>query len=173
MVARGILHGCIGECCSKEYPSVFANLGDKSIWNFIVGKSFAQTLVIDENIVGDDPQTLLIVLILVILILILAFIILFIWFKRKKDKKSNIVTETDSEVGEKLLDDQPQIVIVNTEKENDFEQSNDESDVEEDDTFKEVSLIRFPQKERQIPWNEGFASNNRAKMEALCPNANM
>ena len=175
MVARGILHGCIGECCSKEYPSVFANLGDKSIWNFIVGKSFAQTLVIDDNIVGDDSQTLLIVLILVILILILAFIILFIWFKRKKDKKSNIVAENDSEVGEKLLDDtnQPQIVIANTEKENDFEQSNDESDVEEDDTFKEVSLIRFPQKERQIPWNEGFASNNRAKMEALCPNANM
>ena len=176
MVARGILHGCIGECCSKEYPSVFANLGDKSIWNFIVGKSFAQTLVIDENIVGDDPQTLLIVLILVILILILAFIILFIWFlKRKRDMKSNIVAETDSEVGEKLLDDtnQPKIVILSTEKENDFEQSNDESDVEEDDTFKEVSLIRFPQKERQIPWNEGFASNNRAKMEALCPNANM
>ena len=169
MVARGILHGCIGECCSKEYPSVFANLGDKSIWNFIVSKSFAQTLVIDDKIVGDDSQTLLIVLILVILILILAVIILFIWFKRKKDKKSNIVAETDSEVGEKLLDDtnQQQIVIVNTEKEN------DDSDVEEDDTYKEVSLIRFPQKERQIPWNEGFASNNRAKMEALCPNANM
>ena len=58
MIARGILHGCIGKCCSKEYPSVFANLGEKSIWNFIVGKSFAQTLVIDDNIVGDDTDSL-------------------------------------------------------------------------------------------------------------------
>ena len=173
MVARGILHGCIGKCCSREYPSVFANLGDKSIWNFIVDKTSAQTFLIDDKIGGDDSQTLLIVLILVILILLLAFIILFIWFKRKKDKKSN-TTETDSEVGEKLLEDnQPKIEVVNTENENDLEQSNDESDVEEDDSFKEVSLIRFPQKEHQIPWNEGFVSNNRAKMEALCPNASM
>ena len=39
MVARGVLHGCIGACCSANYPSVFANLGDKEIWNFVQGKA--------------------------------------------------------------------------------------------------------------------------------------
>ena len=39
MVARGVLHGCIGACCSANYPSVFANLGDKEIWDFVQGKA--------------------------------------------------------------------------------------------------------------------------------------
>ena len=34
--ALGVLHGCIGECCSRAYPSVFANLGDDQIMNFII-----------------------------------------------------------------------------------------------------------------------------------------
>ena len=34
-IARGVLHGCIGTCCSMRYPSVFTNLDDKEIWNFI------------------------------------------------------------------------------------------------------------------------------------------
>ena len=34
-VARGILHGCIGFCCGKDYPSVFANLANEEIRSFI------------------------------------------------------------------------------------------------------------------------------------------
>ena len=36
-VARGVLHGCIGECCSRKYPSIFTRIDDEIVWNFIYG----------------------------------------------------------------------------------------------------------------------------------------
>ena len=36
-VALGVLHGCIGECCSRKYPSIFTRIDDKEVWNFIYG----------------------------------------------------------------------------------------------------------------------------------------
>ena len=29
------MDGHIGECCSKKYPAIFANLDDREIWSFI------------------------------------------------------------------------------------------------------------------------------------------
>jgi hypothetical protein len=34
-IAIGVLHGCIGKCCTEKYPSVFVNLADEAIWNFV------------------------------------------------------------------------------------------------------------------------------------------
>ena len=36
-VARGVLHGCIGECCSRKFPSIFTRIDDREVWNFIHG----------------------------------------------------------------------------------------------------------------------------------------
>ena len=43
-IARGVLHGCIGTCCSRRYPSVFTSIDDVEVWNFIhgVNESFTQ-----------------------------------------------------------------------------------------------------------------------------------
>ena len=34
-IAIGVLHGCIGKCCTEKYPSVFVNLADEAIWKFV------------------------------------------------------------------------------------------------------------------------------------------
>ena len=36
-IAHGLLHGCIGDCCSRRYPSVFTSIDDAEVWNFIYG----------------------------------------------------------------------------------------------------------------------------------------
>ena len=43
-IAHGVLHGCIGDCCSRRYPSVFTSIDDAEVWNFIYGinESFTQ-----------------------------------------------------------------------------------------------------------------------------------
>ena len=52
MVARGVLHGCIGVCCTAKYPSVFANIGDKDIWNFVQEKA----IKINVDNQNEDPN---------------------------------------------------------------------------------------------------------------------
>ena len=34
-IAIGVLHGCIGKCCTEKYPSVFVNFADEAIWKFV------------------------------------------------------------------------------------------------------------------------------------------
>ena len=53
MVVRGVLHGCIGVCCSAKYPSVFANIGDKEIWNFVQEKGIK--INVDHKEQNQDP----------------------------------------------------------------------------------------------------------------------
>ena len=36
-IAYGVLHGCIGKCCSRSYPSIFARIDEEDIWTFIYG----------------------------------------------------------------------------------------------------------------------------------------
>ena len=38
-IAIGVLHGCIGKCCTEKYPSVFVNLADEAIWKFVYKNS--------------------------------------------------------------------------------------------------------------------------------------
>ena len=52
MVVRGVLHGCIGVCCSAKYPSVFANIGDKEIWDFVQEKA----IKIDVDHMGKNQN---------------------------------------------------------------------------------------------------------------------
>ena len=42
-IARGVLHGCIGTCCSRRYPSVFTRIDDAEVWNFIYGVNDSST----------------------------------------------------------------------------------------------------------------------------------
>ena len=47
---RGVVHGCIGGCCSKEYPTVFANLADKKIWDFVMEEGLKpHTIYVDTK----------------------------------------------------------------------------------------------------------------------------
>ena len=45
VLIRGVVHGCIGACCSKEYPTVFANMADEKIWNFIMKEGLNPTTI--------------------------------------------------------------------------------------------------------------------------------
>ena len=36
-IAHGVLHGCIGKCCSRSYPSIFTRIDEEEIWTFIYG----------------------------------------------------------------------------------------------------------------------------------------
>ena len=50
VLIRGVVHGCIGACCSKDYPTVFANLADKKIWNFVMKEtSNPKTIYVDKK----------------------------------------------------------------------------------------------------------------------------
>jgi len=50
VLIRGVVHGCIGGCCSKEYPTVFANLADKKIWNFVMKEGLNPiTIYVDKK----------------------------------------------------------------------------------------------------------------------------
>ena len=51
--AIGVLHGCIGECCSRAYPSVFANLGDDEIMDFIISNANITTKN-NEDLTDED-----------------------------------------------------------------------------------------------------------------------
>lgn len=49
-MARGVLHGCIGPCCGKDYPSVFANLANEEIRSFIFDNVIGiKTIPIDNS----------------------------------------------------------------------------------------------------------------------------
>lgn len=87
-VARGILHGCIGKigqgkCCTVQYPSVFANLGDEEIWTFV--KEAAYLVSVDDSQQEIQSTTIATVLgsILAGLVFI-AILILVIWCLRRR-----------------------------------------------------------------------------------------
>ena len=63
-IARGVLHGCIGTCCSMRYPSVFTSIDDREIWNFIYdvpenGKYQISTNLYESN-TSSSSQNLLV-----------------------------------------------------------------------------------------------------------------
>ena len=35
MVAYGVVHGCLGKCCSIEYPSIFTSIGNADVLKFL------------------------------------------------------------------------------------------------------------------------------------------
>jgi len=45
VLIRGVVHGCLEKCCSKEYPTVFANLADRKIWNFVMEEGLNPTTI--------------------------------------------------------------------------------------------------------------------------------
>lgn len=50
VLIRGVVHGCIGGCCSKEFPTIFANLADQKIWNFVMKEGLNPiTIYVDKK----------------------------------------------------------------------------------------------------------------------------
>ena len=102
MVARGVLHGCIGVCCTAKYPSVFANIGDKDIWNFVQEKAIKinvdhtekkqniadHTEKNKEKIIDEEKSTNVTGIVIGIVFLILVLIVfLFIYINKCKKPK--------------------------------------------------------------------------------------
>ena len=57
-VARGVLHGCIGECCSRKFPSIFTRIDDREVWNFIHGlNETSSTNFGNKDLLGGCLQT--------------------------------------------------------------------------------------------------------------------
>ena len=73
MVAYGVVHGCIGECCSIDYPSVFTSLGDEDVLSFLNG--FGTTINID-NITAKNEGTTSKVLIGILICSVIGLLVL-------------------------------------------------------------------------------------------------
>ena len=58
MVAYGVVHGCIGRCCSIDYPSVFNSLGDDDVVKFLNGVGIAINV---ENIAAKDNNSTIVI----------------------------------------------------------------------------------------------------------------
>ena len=78
-VAYGVVHGCIGTCCSVEYPSVFTSLGEKDVLDFVKGVGITTKIHIN-GLTGDRNTiiNIIIPLVVIIALMILAFAIFII-----------------------------------------------------------------------------------------------
>ena len=82
-VAYGVVHGCIGACCSIEYPSVFTSLGDSEVLTFV--RDFGIT-----TIKGIQPlptyDYVIVVVVVLSALLVLLVIIMMIYVKKSKSR---------------------------------------------------------------------------------------
>ena len=73
-VAYGVVHGCIGACCSIDYPSVFTSLGDKEVLTFV--RDFGITTNININTLpGSTFPTYAIVIVVFIALLLVVMML--------------------------------------------------------------------------------------------------
>ena len=83
LVAYGVVHGCIGACCSIEYPSVFTSLGDSEVLTFV--RDFGIT-----TIKGIQPlptyDYVIVVVVVLSALLVLLVIIMMIYVKKSKSR---------------------------------------------------------------------------------------
>ena len=73
MVAYGVVHGCLGKCCSIDYPSVFNSLGDDDVLKFLnsVGIAVGITPVPKDQ---NNIPIIIGITILVIIMMIFGFL---------------------------------------------------------------------------------------------------
>ena len=79
-VARGVLHGSIGDCGNIDFPSVFANLADKQIWQFLKDQDIDITYISVDKDVSENLNAEFLRIIVYVLagVLIAVLVILFI-----------------------------------------------------------------------------------------------
>ena len=75
LVAYGVVHGCIGACCSIDYPSVFTSLGDKEVLTFV--RDFGITTNININTLPGNtfPTYAIVIIPIVVFIALLALLV--------------------------------------------------------------------------------------------------
>ena len=73
-VAYGVVHGCIGACCSIDYPSVFTSLGDREVLTFVRG--FGITTHINIKTQEDTPGNIIPTYVIVIVSIVVFFALL-------------------------------------------------------------------------------------------------
>ena len=81
MVAYGVVHGCLGKCCSIDYPSVFTSLGDKEVLRFLNGVGGIAINV--ENIAAIYQNNTPVYIGIVISLIIIALLVVVGFFCRK------------------------------------------------------------------------------------------
>ena len=80
MVVYGVVHGCLGKCCSIDYPSVFTSLGDKDVLRFLNGVGIAINV---ENIAAIDQNNNPVYIGIIISLIIIALLVVIGFFYRK------------------------------------------------------------------------------------------
>ena len=80
MVAYGVVHGCLGKCCTIDYPSVFTSLGNKEVLRFLTGVGMAINV---ENIAALDQNNTPVYIGIIISLLIIALLVVIGFFYRK------------------------------------------------------------------------------------------
>jgi hypothetical protein len=83
-VAYGVVHGCIGACCSIEYPSVFTSLGDSEVLTFV--RDFGITMNININTSTEDSNTTIYVIAPIVVGLLVLFVIMMIHLKKSRSR---------------------------------------------------------------------------------------
>ena len=84
-VAYGVVHGCIGECCSIEYPSVFTSLGDSEVLTFV--KDFGITTITGiRPLPAYDYVIVPIVVVVVLSVLLVLSVIMMIYVKKSRSR---------------------------------------------------------------------------------------
>ena len=80
MVAYGVVHGCLGKCCSVDYPSVFTSLGDEEVLRFLNGIGIAINI---ENIAAIDPDNTPVYIVIIVAGIIITLLAVIGFFYRK------------------------------------------------------------------------------------------
>ena len=91
MVAYGVVHGCLKKCCTKDYPTVFTNLGDKEVLDFV--RNYGIPIDIKSMNTKDEelPKVVYIGILigLSLLLIICVVILLCVRTSRRARQKSN------------------------------------------------------------------------------------
>ena len=85
MVAYGVVHGCLGKCCSIEYPSVFTSLGNADVLRFLNGVGI--TINVKHIAVKDQNTDPVVYIGLFIFVIIFALLLVvgFLYNRRKRN----------------------------------------------------------------------------------------
>ena len=71
MVAYGVVHGCLERCCTTDHPTIFTNLGDKEVLDFV--KNVGITINIESMTTKNENTS---TLVYISVLLAIAFVVM-------------------------------------------------------------------------------------------------